>query len=151
MVGDGPAAHTLKRTAAPLGDVEFTGWLPNAELRRRMRRALAVCVPSLAAADGDAEGLPNVVLEAMAEGAPVIGSEHAGIPEAVEHERTGLLVPPGDPEALASALRRLIAEPELRRRFGSRGRRLAAERFSAAAQSRRLEAVLLDVIAGAAG
>ena len=98
----------MKGIAAPLGNIEFTGWLPNAELRRRMRGALAVCVPSLAASDGDAEGLPNVVLEAMAEGVPVIASRHAGIPEAVEHEVSGLLVPPGDPEALAAALRRLV-------------------------------------------
>ena len=102
MVGDGPIAGPLKGIAAPIGNIEFTGWLPNAELRRRMRGALAVCVPSLAASDGDAEGLPNIVLEAMAEGVPVIASRHAGIPEAVEHEVSGLLVPPGDPEALAA-------------------------------------------------
>ena len=111
LVGEGPLGDALKRIAAPLGNVEFPGWLPNVELRRRMRRALAVCVPSLAAADGDAEGLPNVVLEAMTEGVPVVASRHAGIPEAVVHEETGLLVPPGDPEALAAALRRLVRDP----------------------------------------
>jgi glycosyltransferase involved in cell wall biosynthesis len=151
MVGDGPAIDTLRHTAAPLGRVVFTGWLPNEELRRRMRGALAVCVPSLAAADGDAEGLPNVVLEAMAEAAPVIASAHAGIPEAVEHEHTGLLVPPGDPDALASALRRLILDPDLSRRLGLKAREVAAERFGAVAQSRRLEAILLGVIAGSSG
>jgi colanic acid/amylovoran biosynthesis glycosyltransferase len=148
LVGDGPLGDALRRLAAPLGNVEFTGWLPNDALRWRMRRALAVCVPSLAAPDGDAEGLPNVVLEAMAEGAPIVASRHAGIPEAVVPEQTGLLVPPGDPDALAAALRRLIANPELARRFGDRGREVAVERFSAIAQSRRLEAMLLDVIAG---
>ena len=102
-------------------------------------------------ADGDAEGLPNVVLEAMAEGVPVVASRHAGIPEAVVHEVTGLLVPPGDPEALAAALRRLIVAPELRRRLGSTAREIAAERFGAIAQSRRLEAILLRVIAGLPG
>jgi glycosyltransferase involved in cell wall biosynthesis len=141
----------LKRIAAPLGNVEFIGWLPNDTLRRRMRGALAVCVPSLAAPDGDAEGLPNVILEAMAEGVPVIASRHAGIPEAVAHEETGLLVPPGDPDALAAALQRLVQDPELRRRLGKRAREVAAERFSAVAQSRRLESVLLRIIAGSPG
>jgi glycosyltransferase involved in cell wall biosynthesis len=151
LAGEGPAREALQRIAGPLGNVEFPGWLPNEELRRRMRRALAVCVPSLAAMDGDAEGLPNIVLEAMAAGAPVIASRHAGIPEAVTPDVTGLLVPPGDPEALAAALRRLVRDPELRRRLGKRAREVAAERFSAVIQSRELEAILLRVIAGSPG
>jgi len=149
LVGDGPLGEALKRMAAPLGRVEFAGWLPNDELRRRMRGALAVCVPSLAAPDGDAEGLPNVVIEAMAAGVPVVGSRHAGIPEAVEDERTGLLAPPGDPAALAGALRRLVGNPELRRRLGSAAREVAAERFDAVGQSRRLESILRRIIDGA--
>lgn len=148
LIGDGPIAGDLKRKAAALGNVEFPGWLPNAELRRRMRGALAVCVPSLHGADGDAEGLPNVVIEAMAAGAPVVGSRHAGIVEAIEHGRTGLLVPEGDPQALADALGQLIAQPELRRRLGAAARLVAAERFDAVKQSRRLEAILLRVAAG---
>jgi glycosyltransferase involved in cell wall biosynthesis len=151
LAGDGPERDALRRLAAPLGDVEFAGWLPNEDLRRRMRGALAVCVPSLAASDGDAEGLPNVVLEAMAEGVPVVGSHHAGIPEAVAHEETGLLVPPGDPEALAAALRRLIRDPDLRRSLAKRAREVATERFGAVAQSRRLESILLRVMAGLPG
>jgi glycosyl transferase family 1 len=63
------------------------------------------------ASDGDAEGLPTVVIEAMAAGTPVIGSRHAGIGEAVEDECTGFLIPEQDPEALAAALRRLSDEP----------------------------------------
>ncbi len=151
LAGEGPVGDALKRVASPLGNVEFTGWLPHQALRQRMRGALAVCVPSLAAPDGDAEGLPNVVLEAMAAGVPVVASRHAGIPEAIVHEETGLLVPPGDPEALAASLRRLILAPELRRRLGSKAREIAAERFGAVAQSRRLESTLLRVIAGAPG
>ncbi|MBV9586584.1 MAG: glycosyltransferase, partial [Alphaproteobacteria bacterium] len=63
VVGEGPAAAELKKQAAPLGNVCFAGWMPNPELRRWMRGALAVCVPSARAEGGDAEGLPNVVLE----------------------------------------------------------------------------------------
>ena len=148
LAGEGPQGDALRRLAVPLGNVEFAGWLPNEALRRRMHGALAVCVPSLAALDGDAEGLPNVVLEAMAEGVPVVASRHAGIPEAVVHEVTGLLVPPGDPEALSAALQRLVEDPGLRRALGKNAREVAAERFSAAAQSQLLESAMLRIIAG---
>jgi glycosyltransferase involved in cell wall biosynthesis len=149
LVGDGPLAGELRHQAAPLRNVEFAGWLPQREVRRLMRGALAVCVPSLRAADGDADGLPNVVLEAMAAGAPIVASHSAGIAEAVEHGRTGLLVPEGDPQALADALASLVAQPDLRRRLGAAARATARERFGALAQSRRLEALLLRVIAEA--
>jgi len=77
------------------------------------------------------------------ESTPVVATRHAGIPEAVEHGRTGLLVSPGDAPALADALERLWANPELRAEFGASARRLADERFSAIGQSRQLEAALL--------
>jgi colanic acid/amylovoran biosynthesis glycosyltransferase len=149
LVGDGPAAGELRQAAAGLKNVSFPGWLPNPKLRGLMRDALAVCVPSMEAASGDAEGLPNVVLEAMAEGAPVVASRHAGIGEAVEHGRTGLLVPPGDAAALAGALRQLIDAPGAARAMGVQARQVALDRFDAMAQSKRLEEILLDVISSA--
>jgi glycosyltransferase involved in cell wall biosynthesis len=150
LVGDGEIAADLKRSAADLSHVSFPGWLPNHELRRLMRGALAVCVPSVEAAGGDAEGLPNVVLEAMAAGVPVVATHHAGIGEAVENERSGLLVPSGDAAALTAALRRLVDEPETARAMGREARRVALDRFDAMAQSRRLETILSDVVASAA-
>jgi colanic acid/amylovoran biosynthesis glycosyltransferase len=149
LVGDGPTAGKLRQAAAGLKHVSFLGWLPNAELRGLMRGALAVCVPSMEAASGDAEGLPNVVLEAMAEGVAVVASRHAGIGEAVEDGRTGRLVPPGDVSALAAALRQLIDAPEEARKMGAEAHRTACDRFDAMAQSRRLEDKLLEVIAKA--
>jgi colanic acid/amylovoran biosynthesis glycosyltransferase len=145
LIGDGPLGGALRDQARGLKHVSFAGWLPNAEVRRRMRGALAVCVPSVTASDGDSEGLPTVIFEAMAEGVAVVGSRHAGIAEAVEHGRTGLVVPEGDAMALAAALESLIANPELRQRLGTAAREVAAERFSAVTQSRRLEAALLRV------
>jgi glycosyltransferase involved in cell wall biosynthesis len=88
-----------------------------------------------------------VAIEAMAVGTPVIGSSHAGIGEAIEHERTGFLVPEQDPEALAAALRRLSDEPGLRRKLGENARSVAVERFDMFKQSQRLEEKLLGVIA----
>lgn len=150
LVGDGSIASKLRRAAVGLANIEFVGWLPNDELRRRMRGALAVCVPSHETPEGDAEGLPNVVLEAMEAGVPVIGTRHAGIGEAVEDGRTGLLVPPGDVAALTAALRRLADEPDTARTMGVEARRVALEKFDAVIQSRRLEQVLCDVIARSA-
>ncbi len=145
LIGDGPLAGALRQQATRLRRVEFPGWLPNAEVRRWMRGAAALCVPSVTAPGGDSEGLPTVIFEAMAEGLPVIGSRHAGIAEAVEHGNTGLLVPPGDPEALALALDTLVRQTALQHRLGAAARLRAAERFSALGQSRRLEAALLRV------
>jgi glycosyltransferase involved in cell wall biosynthesis len=145
LIGDGPLAGALREQARGLKQVTFCGWLPNEEVRRAMRGAAALCVPSVTARDGDAEGLPTVIFEAMAEGLPVVGSNHAGITEAVEHDRTGLIVPEGDPQALADALASLIDDPELRRRLGTAARAAVAQRFDAVAQSRRLEAALLRV------
>ena len=145
LIGDGPLAGELRDQAWGLANVEFAGWLPPEEVRRRMRGALALAAPSITARSGDAEGLPNVVVEAMAEGVPVVATRHAGIAEAVEHGRTGLLVPPGDSRSLADALANLIANPERRQALGAAARLVASERFDAVTQSRRLEMALLRV------
>jgi glycosyltransferase involved in cell wall biosynthesis len=145
LIGDGPMAEALKRQSFGLRHARFLGWLANPEVRRLMRRALALCVPSVSAHTGDAEGLPNVVLEAMACAVPVIGSQAGGIAEAVEHGRTGFLVPQADPRAIADAARRLLRDPALRSRMGHAARATAAARFSAIAQSRLLEDALLAV------
>jgi glycosyltransferase involved in cell wall biosynthesis len=82
-----------------------------------------LCHPSLA------DGLPNAVVEAMASGVPVVASNVCGIPDAVRHEDTGLLVPPHDIKAIAGSLNRLLDSPDLGARLGSNGRRAARERF----------------------
>lgn len=150
IAGDGPLRRRLEQQAAPLGDrVRFTGALPPDEVATLMRRAWLLAAPSLTARDGDSEGLPNVVVEAASSGLPVVASAHAGIPEAVEHGKTGLVVPEGEAASLAEALRSLLASPDLRRDFAVAARRLATLRFDARGQSARLEA-LYDRVSGAA-
>jgi glycosyltransferase involved in cell wall biosynthesis len=142
IVGDGPERARLERMAAELGvgaRVTFLGALSRSQVVAWMRRAWVLAVPSLTARDGDAEGLPTVLLEAAATGLPAVGSRHSGIPEAIEHGRSGLLIPEGDAAALAEALGRILASPELQHGFGVRARALAEERFDLAHQIARLE------------
>ena len=79
--------------------------------------------PSVPTRGGKREGIPVVLMEAMAAGVPVVASHLSGIPELVTDDVTGLLVPPGDDAALADALERLAADPDLRRTLGAAGRR----------------------------
>jgi glycosyltransferase involved in cell wall biosynthesis len=79
--------------------------------------------------DGDRDGLPNVLVEAMACGLPVVTTPVSGIPELVRHQVNGLLVPPDDPAALARELSRVTADPKLRQRLATAARASVAERF----------------------
>ena len=92
------------------------------------------------------EGLPLVLLEAMARARPVVATPVGGTPELVTDGETGLLVPPRDPEALAEALRRVLDDPDLARRLGDAGRAQVAERFSASEQERRVLEIYDDVV-----
>jgi glycosyltransferase involved in cell wall biosynthesis len=92
------------------------------------------------------EGLPVVVLEAMAQGRPVVATPVGGTPEVVEDGRTGVLVPPRDPRALAEAVGRLLADPDLRQRMGAAGRARVAERFSPESMTTRVLAIYDEVL-----
>ncbi len=85
--------------------------------------------PSVPTESGRREGIPVVLMEAMASGVPVISSRISGIPELVDHEQNGLLIPPRDPEALADALQLLYYDPSARNRLGTRGREKVAAEF----------------------
>jgi glycosyltransferase involved in cell wall biosynthesis len=151
LIGDGPLAEALQAASAELGGIRFLGWQDQASVRRWMRGALALCVPSVTSSTGDAEGLPNVLLEAMAEAAPVIGSRSAGIGEAIEDGVTGFMVPPGAAAPIASALAALAGDGALRRRLGQAAQERAAAQFGAAAQSRLLEQTMLALLPGQGG
>jgi len=89
-----------------------------------------VAVPSVHDESGNVDGLPNVLLEAMASRAPIVASNVGGIPQVIEHERHGLLVPEKDPEALAAAIGRLVDSREFSLSLGAAAERRVQEEFS---------------------
>jgi glycosyltransferase involved in cell wall biosynthesis len=148
IIGDGPLRGALERQARKLGDrVRFLGAVTSDEVAMWMRRASVLAAPSVTAADGDAEGLPNVVVEAAASGLPVVGTLHSGIPEAIEDGVTGFLVPEGDAGALAARLADVLGSEELRRDLGAAARGLAERKFDRRILTERLEAIY-DEVAG---
>ena len=131
VVGDGPLRAQLEAVAASHGvDARFRGALPHEQVLELMRRATLFCLPCVVAADGDRDGLPTSVLEAMAVGLPVVTTAVNGLAEAVVHERTGLIVPQRDPSALADAIERLRSDPVLAARLAAGGRRHVERNFS---------------------
>lgn len=137
LVGEGPLLENLQQLAGeilPSSSCRFI--LPQADLRPLLRQA------GLLALSSRTEALPNVVLEAMAAGLPVAATAVGGVPEMVTPARTGWLAPPGDPPALAAALRRLLANPEQCLDFGREGRRRVIQDFSLGAMVSRYEEVL---------
>lgn len=119
IVGDGQAKNDLESLATTLNlnsRVHFVNWLVREHLLGHYHSADIFVFPSRA------EGMPNVLLEAMASGLPVIATQIAGNEELVQDGETGLLIPVEDVDALSQALSRLIADPALRRRMGAAGR-----------------------------
>ncbi len=142
IVGDGPLRAKLRRLAVDLGigqAVDFLDALPPEEVAERMRQAAMLVAPSLTARDGDSEGLPNVVVEAMASGLPVVASDHGGIAEAVADGLSGFLIPEGAVELLSRHIGALLADPDLRARMGTAGRAIACEKFDIIQQMAHLE------------
>ena len=154
MIGGGAGSAPIQALIDSLGLGErilLPGPLPQHELPAEYRASDVFLMPSIVGKRGSRDGLPNVLLEAMACGVASVGSDAVGIPEAIEHGRTGLLVPPADPEALARALQDLAADPQLRRRLGRAARRLVEDRYSRGDCMDRLAGYYRTAAAGAAG
>jgi glycosyltransferase involved in cell wall biosynthesis len=140
IIGDGPARVALERLALErLRRCEFLGAQPHDVVRREMGAARLFCVPSVSTSQGSGEGFGLVFAEAQAMGTPVVSTTCGGIPEAVAHGRTGLLVGERDVEGLARAILCLFDDQDLWRRFTADARAFVCERFDLAKQTRMLE------------
>ncbi len=139
IVGDGPDRAWLEARAAALGigaQVVFTGYRSQAEVADALTEADVFVLPSFA------EGVPVVLMEAMAARVPVVATRVAGVAELVEDGVSGHLVPPGDAEALAGALGRIMGDAALRRAMGAAGRARVVEAFDARREASRLAGLL---------
>jgi glycosyltransferase involved in cell wall biosynthesis len=142
-IGGGPMLAALETTARRLGIAERVNWRgPQAQaaVLDAYRSADIFALPCRLGADGDRDGLPNVLLEAQSQKLACVSTRISGIPELIQHDVTGLLVEPRAIDALAAALSRLIADPELRRRLGESGFTRAVRTFSLDAGADRLAA-----------
>jgi glycosyltransferase involved in cell wall biosynthesis len=132
VIGDGPERQTLEAQARAAGlkdRVEIRGRVSDAALRQAYATADVLVLPSILDARGDTEGLGVVLLEAMSYGVPVVASDIGGITDIVEHEKSGLLIPPAKPELLARALERLARDPALVARLATAGERRVRAAF----------------------
>ena len=150
IVGEGPERTRLEALAAQTGaPVRLVGALPETEAWALAASARVAALACVTADDGDEDGIPVALLEAMAAGTPVVSTPVGGIAELLEDGEAGLLVPPRDPVALAAAIERLLDDEALRARLVARGRRAVAARHDVRACARDL-ATAFDRAAGPA-
>lgn len=124
VIGDGPMRGELQQMIADAGVqdvIELVGPKPQDEVARMMAESSFFVLPSIVAADGQMEGIPVALMEAMASSRAVISTALSGIPELIDDGVNGLIVPPSDPLALAAAMKQLIEQPQLARAMGARG------------------------------
>jgi glycosyltransferase involved in cell wall biosynthesis len=143
IAGEGPERGKLERMAKSLGieaNVSFLGEIAYDHVPSTLATFDIFAMPSLA------EGFGVAAIEAAAMGIPVVGSDVHGIPDVVDHDRTGLLVPPGDEHALAQAITRLAEDVQLRRSMGEQARAFVAERYDWKENAAQMERIYNDMV-----
>jgi glycosyltransferase involved in cell wall biosynthesis len=132
LVGEGDLWHETRAAIREAGIEEMVtlaGTLTHEEVLQLFKESDLFVLGCRIAKNGDRDGVPNVLVESLAMGVPVVATTVSGIPELVEHEKTGLLVPPDDPSAMADAFRRLLTDQELRSRVIPEGETRVREHF----------------------
>jgi colanic acid/amylovoran biosynthesis glycosyltransferase len=149
IAGEGPLFGQLQNLARELnvgGRISFTGFVSQEQLREIYYASHIFLHPSQIGHDGNQEGIPNSMLEAMASGLPVFATEHGGIPEAIENGVSGVLVPERNHEKLADALLDAAKDPGFLSRIALSGAEIVRENFDLHAQAQRLEEIYLRIM-----
>jgi glycosyltransferase involved in cell wall biosynthesis len=149
IAGEGPLLEDLQNLTSQLKierHVSFTGFISQQELREVYYRSHIFLHPSQTGHDGNQEGIPNSMLEAMASGLPAFATDHGGIPEAIENGVTGVLVPERDEKALAQALLDAARHADFLSRIARGGAEKVRTDFGLRAQAQRLETIYLRLI-----
>jgi len=144
IIGTGDQEELLRSRIQELGlqkHVELIGPRPQLEIIAHLQRASVLAAPCVVGSDGNRDGLPTVLLEAMAIGTPCVSTDVTGIPEVIRHGETGLIVGQHDPAALADAIQRLLNDPAERARLTINGRRLIELEFDVHRNAARLRAL----------
>lgn len=142
IIGEGPLEESLRAQISSAGleaSVRLAGPQTQEEIALRLAQATIFVLPCKREEGGGMDNLPTVIMEAMAAGLPVISTPVAGVPEMVEHEVNGELVPEHDPAAICAAMERLISDPARARRLGEQGRQMAREKFSIETSGQQLQ------------
>jgi len=140
LVGDGPLLSELREQRASLGldSLSITGSLQQSEIRKLLADADVFVLPCVEAIDGDIDGIPVALMEAMASGCPVVSTRLSGIPELIDNGRTGLLVEPEDAVGLADALEMIATDRALAARLSVQGRTHVEQCFNLELETRKL-------------
>ena len=149
IAGEGPLLSELKTLARELkiaARVSFPGFISQEQLRKIYYQSHIFLHPSQTGRDGNQEGVPNSMLEAMATGLPVFATEHGGIPEAIEQGVSGVLVPERDEFALVEMLLDAVRHPDFLSRIAQSGAKAVRKNFDLVTQAQRLDDIYLKLL-----
>ncbi len=151
VIGQGPEEKMLRQLVQEYGlddRVHLLGAMPQERVRELLRQADIFVLPCVVASDGDRDGIPVVLIEAMAMGLPVISTSLSGIPELIENGVSGWVVSPQDEEELARAVAILLRDPQQRAKMGAAGRRKVLEEFNIERSAAQLRALFGGLATG---
>jgi len=149
IAGDGPLRSQLEKLIEKYevcNNIKLLGWQTQSEIKRLIQEANIMISPSVTSSEGDQEGIPVVLMEALATGLPVIASRHSAIPELIQDGKTGFLVPERDVDSLTERIEYLIKHPEMWQEIGRAGRKYVEENYDIDKLNDRLEEIYEELI-----